>query len=732
MDITFEDVAHVIQDARYQQAILDTTPRPDKRIPFLPRGFNVQQYVDKQGVSLRTVMSEPLGRWFLDKFCDLEDKVSSERERKPVGPREESAFLRFVASVYEVRRQDPESTAPFEEVLGLLHESKVDRLSSVRMVLGNPARKEMATLLEAAIREANSASYLDSRRTLESGGGSEESAGGGVGGSGSGLGSEEEDAQALGGDDNVLDEELVELDEEGSRAVSASAAAAAAARGGHGGGGQGDAHETQVSRYKGRATAGGGGGAGTTKEGGVARATTGGRLLQLAHRGASMRQHSARTVSLNQALQQLMEAVLQPVYDRFVVHRAAFAQYLRFSLFAHKQIGDRQIRYHRLLGQGAFGSVHGCIVAQTGTMLAMKIMSKKRIKVKHSKSQVSAERFALEALAIHPSPYCMRLRYAYQTKDAFHLVLPLAIGGDLKFHLRQGPFDEKRAKVYAAEIAVGVGHIHSLGFIMRDLKPRNILLDSDGHCKISDFGLAASIADGRQVKGRAGTEGYWSVAVIDSQPYGIDADWWSYGCCVFELLAGFNPFSCKHTGLATRNEGTRKAPIRFTKHVPNSAKPLINGLLNRDVAQRLGCGGAGVDEFLNARFAFWRGLDLGKIRRGNHPVPWLPEKGVIYAASQSEMMENEDDPNGASMRKVKLTRDDIPEFDDFVDLHDHMDDIVKVLELNTDVLAIFDALKTGAPPPSSDPNLRSKNVVLQTADAAQQACSTVARGCSVS
>jgi hypothetical protein len=146
------------------------------------------------------------------------------------------------------------------------------------------------------------------------------------------------------------------------------------------------------------------------------------------------------------------------------------------------------------------------------------------------------------------------------------------------------------------------------------------------------------------------------------------------------------------------------------------------------VAQRLGCGGAGVDEFLNARFAFWRGLDLGKIRRGNHPVPWVPEKGVIYAASQSEMMENEDDPNGASLRKVKLTREDIPEFDDFVDLHDHMEDIVKVLELNPDVVAIVDALKTGAPPPSSDPNLRSKNVVLQTADAAQQACSTVAQG----
>lgn len=68
----------------------------------------------------------------------------------------------------------------------------------------------------------------------------------------------------------------------------------------------------------------------------------------------------------------------------------------------------------------------------------MKTMSKKRIKAKRAKSQVTAERDALEALSDHPIPYCMRLRYAYQTKEAYHLILPLAIGGDLKFHLKDG------------------------------------------------------------------------------------------------------------------------------------------------------------------------------------------------------------------------------------------------------------------------------------------------------
>ena len=72
----------------------------------------------------------------------------------------------------------------------------------------------------------------------------------------------------------------------------------------------------------------------------------------------------------------------------------------------------------------------------------------------------------------------MRLRYAYESKEAYHLILPLAMGGDLKYHLKDGGFQPERCRIYAAEVALGLGHIHSLGLVIRDLKPRNILLNS--------------------------------------------------------------------------------------------------------------------------------------------------------------------------------------------------------------------------------------------------------------
>jgi len=688
MDITFEDVAHVIQDARYQQAILDTTPRPDKRIPQLPRSFNVEQFMQAHDIRAGTVMAEPLGRWFLRKFADLDVRVK-EKNKPSIGLapannlklREETRFLKFVAAVYELRRQDPDHTASFVEILRLLREFRLDGLDSVNAFLNANADEHTAVPLAQAMRRACSEEYasetLVATDTESEPFSSEDHIS---------LSVELEQGDKASESDEILEFERGSEEKEEQYAANDRLPKDT------------QSNKENTGRTPNRVT-------GLTK----VRTTAGGAKMMMTHRGRAMRQHSVQSVDLNNAVQRMMETLVEPIFRRLVNHRQAFMLYLRFKVFSLQPIGDRQIRYHRVLGQGAFGTVHGCIVAQTGTMLAMKIMSKKRIKVKHSKSQVVAERFALEALALHPSPYCMRLRYAYQTKEAFHLILPLAIGGDLKIHLRHGPFDEERGKFYAAEIALGLGHIHSLGFIMRDLKPRNILLDSEGHCKLSDFGLAASIDQGRLVKGRAGTEGYWSPSVVDNIPYGIDADWWSFGCCVFELFTAFNPFSCKHTGLKTRNEGTRHAPIKYTRSFPPCAKPLVSALLDRNPETRLGCGGGGVEEVLSPKFSFWRGLDMNALRRGDHPVPWVPEKGVIYAASQSEMLDNDDDPNGVALRRVKLLPEDIPEFDDFVDLEDHMLDIIKVLELSTDVSAVMnDLLKK----PSSNNAAKSRSKSL--------------------
>eukprot|EP00512_Aurantiochytrium_limacinum_P001713 CAMPEP_0171487072 /NCGR_PEP_ID=MMETSP0958-20121227/1440_1 /TAXON_ID=87120 /ORGANISM="Aurantiochytrium limacinum, Strain ATCCMYA-1381" /LENGTH=754 /DNA_ID=CAMNT_0012020017 /DNA_START=425 /DNA_END=2688 /DNA_ORIENTATION=+ len=714
MDITFDDVAAVIQDAKYQKAILDTSPRPSKRITPLGRSFNPEVFIETNDINCVTLVSEPLGQWFLDKFADLDQRILETETGAPPGDRPEAKFLHFVGKVYDLKRQDPSGVASFIQVLRLLREYDLEQDSLVREFLHRSSQKGTQFTIEQAMAVANGgqASFststgkdLDLSRdehddTSELATGDEADSVF----SDADNAHETDDTEAKGGDDGVDETDLdleakgtgvpdsiaadangvsPSVDTQGNPAELAAVPSLLASESGFL---QGMDAETEVATYDANKP-------GTRMTTGVPRTghTAGTSTRMVAARtGVLTRLHKKRSVDLNEALDQLVMNLCTPIYDRLLQHKVGFAQYARFKTFAMQPISERQIEYHRVLGQGAFGTVHGCVVSQTGRMLAMKLMSKRKIKAKNSKSQVVAERLALETLARHPSPYCMKLRYAFQTKEAYHLVLPLAIGGDLKFHLRTGPFSEKRAKFYAAEIAVGLGHIHSLGFIMRDLKPRNILLDSDGHVKISDFGLAANISAHNLVKGRAGTEGYWSPEVINNHRYGVDADWWSYGTCVFELLTAFNPFSTKHTGLQTRNQGTRSAQIKYPRSVPPSARVLISALLDRNVETRLGTK-RGVQEVLNPRtFTFWQGLDLRRIREGTHPVPWVPEKGQIYAASQSEMMDFEEDVNANTLRRIKLTPEDVIEFDDFVDQVEHQNDIVATLFLNADVVSFVD------------------------------------------
>ena len=78
----------------------------------------------------------------------------------------------------------------------------------------------------------------------------------------------------------------------------------------------------------------------------------------------------------------------------------------------------------------------------------------------------------------------MSLTYTFETKDALCLVLTIMNGGDLKFHIHNmgstSGFSEGRARFYAAEITLGLEHLHSLRIVYRDLKPENILIDDQG------------------------------------------------------------------------------------------------------------------------------------------------------------------------------------------------------------------------------------------------------------
>lgn len=75
-----------------------------------------------------------------------------------------------------------------------------------------------------------------------------------------------------------------------------------------------------------------------------------------------------------------------------------------------------------------------------------------------------------------------------------------------------------------------------------DLKPENLLLDPEGHIRITDFGLSKENVQGDTVLSLCGTPEYLAPEIIKQQPYGKSVDWWSLGTLIYEMIAGLPPY----------------------------------------------------------------------------------------------------------------------------------------------------------------------------------------------
>jgi serine/threonine protein kinase len=142
----------------------------------------------------------------------------------------------------------------------------------------------------------------------------------------------------------------------------------------------------------------------------------------------------------------------------------------------------------KLVGKGNFAKVFQVRKKDTDSIYAMKILSKSGLKKANQLDHIKTERvilgncFFFKIQEYSDFPFMVHLVYAFQTDDKLYMVMDFVNGGELFFHLKKSRrFKEERAKYYAAEIFLGLNHLHNQNIIYRDLKPENVLMDKDGH-----------------------------------------------------------------------------------------------------------------------------------------------------------------------------------------------------------------------------------------------------------
>jgi serine/threonine protein kinase len=281
----------------------------------------------------------------------------------------------------------------------------------------------------------------------------------------------------------------------------------------------------------------------------------------------------------------------------------------------------------KLISGGAFGRVFLARKEITGAIYAIKVLPRREVKQKNQVQHVLMEK---DILLQFESPWVIKFYYSIIGRNNLYLVMEYVCGGDLYSLLQSlGALSEDVARLYAFQLAHALVYLHSHKIIHRDIKPDNVLINSDGRLKLTDFGLSyGGFMDSRKTqgdeidaKGIIGTPDYIAPEILLGKSHSFPVDWWALGVLTYEFLTGEAPFHAQTEAAIFENvlRGTFVYPEDV--EISDDAKDFINRLLTYDPAHRISG-----EDVLHHRW--FDGLDVDHLE-----VPFTPEVASVTDTS---------------------------------------------------------------------------------------------------
>jgi len=205
-----------------------------------------------------------------------------------------------------------------------------------------------------------------------------------------------------------------------------------------------------------------------------------------------------------------------------------------------------------------------------GRYFALKSYSKARLSKVGETAHVLREKKAL--CALQPHPFVVSLHATFQDSTTVYFLLSLGLGGDLRGELvrhqrRQQPMAEPSVAFHVGILVMVLGHLHSRGYAYRDLKPENVLIDSQGYALLCDFGTAVHLGQAGRSMTIVGTWEYAAPEQLEERGSTMASDWWALGVVLLESLSNKVPFP----------SGDEDDPLRVIRAIRDFAHDGGNG-----------------------------------------------------------------------------------------------------------------------------------------------------------